>query len=260
MKAHPTRALLLVLVLLTGGCTSRPTWGHRATVVPSWSRVQRAAVTAATDPQTWAPLAGAALLQLGDADEDIATWASDNTPVFGSRQTAADVSDVILGAAPFVWGASLLATPSGPGLRDGLWPKAKGGALETVGILASGGIATLLKDTTNRTRPDGTDDRSFPSGHAYAVSTFMTLTRRHAEATPMTRWQRDTIAVSTTAATAVTAWARVEGERHFPSDVLAGWGLSNFFAVLFHDSFIGGGRVRARAGRGGFGLGLRYDL
>ena len=36
-----------------------------------------------------------------------------------------------------------------------------------------------------------------------------------------------------------TAWARVEGGVHYPSDVLAGAALGNFTAVLLHDLFLG---------------------
>ncbi len=35
------------------------------------------------------------------------------------------------------------------------------------------------------------------------------------------------------------AWARVEGERHYPSDVLAGAALGHFISAFIHDAFIG---------------------
>ena len=36
-----------------------------------------------------------------------------------------------------------------------------------------------------------------------------------------------------------TAWARIEAEKHFPSDVLAGAALGNFFARFFYGAFVG---------------------
>ena len=39
-------------------------------------------------------------------------------------------------------------------------------------------------------------------------------------------------------ATAV-GWARVEGEKHFPSDVLAGAALGYFLNAFVHDAFLG---------------------
>jgi membrane-associated phospholipid phosphatase len=36
-----------------------------------------------------------------------------------------------------------------------------------------------------------------------------------------------------------TAWARVEAQKHFPSDILAGAALGNFVASFVHDAFLG---------------------
>jgi hypothetical protein len=35
------------------------------------------------------------------------------------------------------------------------------------------------------------------------------------------------------------AWARVEGAKHFPSDVLAGAALGYFITAFIHDAFLG---------------------
>ena len=35
------------------------------------------------------------------------------------------------------------------------------------------------------------------------------------------------------------AWARVEGDRHYPSDVLAGAALGHFLSAFIHDAFLG---------------------
>lgn len=37
----------------------------------------------------------------------------------------------------------------------------------------------------------------------------------------------------------ITAWARVEGNVHYPSDVLVGAALGNFIGMFIHDAFIG---------------------
>jgi membrane-associated phospholipid phosphatase len=39
--------------------------------------------------------------------------------------------------------------------------------------------------------------------------------------------------------TAATAWARLEANQHFPSDVLAGVALGHFFGAFFTDAFLG---------------------
>ncbi len=35
------------------------------------------------------------------------------------------------------------------------------------------------------------------------------------------------------------AWARIEGKKHFPSDVLAGAALGHFLTAFIHDAFLG---------------------
>jgi membrane-associated phospholipid phosphatase len=39
--------------------------------------------------------------------------------------------------------------------------------------------------------------------------------------------------------TAATAWARVEANQHYPSDVLAGIALGHFFGAFITDAFLG---------------------
>src|SRR5512145_438633 len=128
------RCALLASAL--GACatgTDGPFWGADATIVPGWERLGHAAVTAATDPFTWAPAIGAAALQIGEADRDIADWANDETPIFGSRETASDASDWLRGASVAVYVGTGLGAPAPRG--DWLAAKAKGMA---VGAAAMG--------------------------------------------------------------------------------------------------------------------------
>ena len=117
------RCALLAFAL--GACatgTDGPFWGADATIAPGWDRLGRAALTAATDPFTWAPAIGAAALQIGEADHDIAEWANDETPIFGSRETASDASDWLRGASMAIYVGAGLGTPA-PG---GDWLSAVG--------------------------------------------------------------------------------------------------------------------------------------
>jgi hypothetical protein len=36
-----------------------------------------------------------------------------------------------------------------------------------------------------------------------------------------------------------TAWARVEAQKHYPSDMLAGAALGHFLTAFIHDAFLG---------------------
>lgn len=265
MRARLARVRALVILglasaLACAGCTSTPVWGQRAQAFPSWQRIRCAAITAATDPHTWAPLAGAAVLQIGDADREIADWAREHTPIFGSNRTAEDVSDVLLDASRVGWGVSLAFTPSGKQLGPALGHKAKGLAVELVALEAQRHAIQGLKRATNRLRPDGKDRRSFPSAHNGAVSSFGALTRRHADAMPLRPHERRLIYATTTAASITTGWARVEAGRHFPADSLAAWGLGNFLSVFLHDAFLGRTCLRVHTAPNAIGLGLAHDF
>ena len=63
------RSFLLSLVLVLSACGSHragSVWGEDATLAPGRTRLESALLTAATDPFTWMPAAGAAAMQIGD--------------------------------------------------------------------------------------------------------------------------------------------------------------------------------------------------
>jgi hypothetical protein len=78
--------LSVFLVLLGTGCTTLPNghrWGEDVSF-GSWERIKTATLKAATDPETWVPVAGALLLSIGDLDEDLSDWAIRETGASGS--------------------------------------------------------------------------------------------------------------------------------------------------------------------------------
>ena len=81
------------------------------------------------------------------------------------------------------------------------------------GLAIDGALVFGAKHLAGRTRPDGSDRLSFPSGHTSGAFTFATiLSRRYG-------WRLG--AVGYTLAT-MTAGARLEDNRHYLSDVIAG--------------------------------------
>lgn len=87
------------------------------------------------------------------------------------------------------------------------------GVLEFSGSFA-GTMATveILKETTHETRPNGADDKSFPSGHAAAA--FSGATFIHARY----GWKR---ALVPYAAATFVAYSRVQSGWHYTHDVVA---------------------------------------
>jgi len=258
--------LLLAACCLCSACTSLPDgsrWGDAATLTPGWQRVKVSAVDAAKSPWVWGPLAGAAVLQVDSWDEDVADWATDEAPVFGSVQNAEDWSDGLRDASVLGYAASVLATPSGD--LDGDWLAAKTrGTLVGVGaFVATSTVTSGLKSLTSRERPNGTDDRSFPSGHASTAAVFDTLTVRNLQSIDTSPALRTTLEIGAGAITAGTAWARVEAGAHYPSDVLVGVALGNFMAAFFTEAFLGlepGTKFALSAEPTRGGASLRWDV
>jgi membrane-associated phospholipid phosphatase len=77
-----------------------------------------------------------------------------------------------------------------------------------------------------------------PSGHASSAFSGMALANRNLDYIQMHPYARNGLKAANIAAAASVAWARVEGEKHYPTDVLVGAALGNFLTRLVHDSFM----------------------
>lgn len=245
-------------------------WGQDASLAPGWERVGRAAKNAALATETWVPAAGALALQIGHADQKVQAWAAEHTPVFGSRRNADQVSDNLKRASGALWLVSGLATPSGDdGSSDeeGEWflNKARGLGVQTgAGVLLRSTVG-ILKDTTGRTRPNGFGKSSFPSDHASNTSLYNTMASKNIETLG---WSDNAVSISRFGLgtlSAATAWARIEANQHYPSDVLAGIALGHFFGVFFTEAFLGVDDpsqflVQFEPSRGGYVMMVRFGF
>lgn len=234
-------------MLFLSGCGTMQNgrgWGQDATLTPGWDRVGRAALNALAAPETWATAAGAAAFQIGHADRNVSDWAARSTPVYGSRHNAYQASDRLLYASEAIWAVSGAATPSGDAAGEWIRSKIKGFSAEAGGGIAALGVVDTLKEGTDRSRPDRSNRRSFPSAHAAGSSYFFTLSSRHIDAYG---WPDDAVTagrISLGALAAATAWARVEAYKHYPSDVLAGIAIGHFFGAFVTDTFVGADNPR----------------
>lgn len=92
----------------------------------------------------------------------------------------------------------------------------------------SSGISELLKATITKTRPDGTDTQSFPSGHTtLAFTNAAVLQHEFQDVSPV-------FAYSGYAFAATTGAFRMLNNRHYFSDVLVGAGLGIFITQLVY--------------------------
>ena len=95
-----------------------------------------------------------------------------------------------------------------------------------------------LKSAITRTRPDDDGKDSFPSGHSTRAFATATMASANLEGTPMPAGLRIGLDAGITTLAAGTAWARVEGGRHFPSDVLAGAAIGSFVSTWVRECFL----------------------
>jgi membrane-associated phospholipid phosphatase len=263
-RCAPKFGACAVLSIALGACTTAsegPYWGADATAALGWDRIADAALKAALDPFTWAPAVGAAALQIEDLDDEIADWANDETPLLGSRGTAADVSDGLQAASVALYVAAGLAAPAPD--DDWLATKAKGFAVGAAAIGTTIGITSLLKETTARDRPLDQNNDSFPSGHASLAAVSARMTHETLRYYDLSRGARIAADAGLAGLALATGWARVEAGEHHPADVLAGAALGNFIAVFATEAFLRpafGETVALRARSHGDGMALQVSV
>ena len=214
-------------------------WGQDATIKPGWKKCAIQLYPCSNVSLYLGTSHGAALLQIDGWDRGVSNWASDNTPVFGSQQSAEDASDVFKSIASAAWVVTTLATPSGEAPGQWFAAKSKGFAVLAAAKWLNSGTTNAVKGWAARTRPYGSDTKSFPSGHSSSATLSATLAARNLQSIEMDDNYRNTMEIGLGVIAAGTAWARVEGKVHFPSDVLAGTALGHFIAVFVNNAFMG---------------------
>lgn len=232
---------VLSVVLICSGCSTLASghgWGAKATARPGWERVRQAAVEAAKDPWVWVPVAGALVFEIDSFDRRTSDWAREHTPVFGSTKNAVRWSDDLRAACGFMMIGTLIATPSGNDSGEWLLNKLKGGIVELAAVGATSITTGMLKDAAGRTRPNGADDESFPSGHSSSAAVSCRLAKINLDSIAIGSGARLATDVGIDAMQFGTAWARVEAGEHFPSDVLVGIALGNFLGRFVTAAFL----------------------
>jgi membrane-associated phospholipid phosphatase len=213
-------------------------WGQDAIYPLDFKKIPRAAFNALVDPQTFIPAAGALVFGLSKWDKKVSHWATYHTPIFGSTSNAANDAlyfEISLYTEVFV---TAVATPSGDDSKDWVYSKLKGMAVEGAAELVTAGMTSLLKDATGRTRPNRSGNASFPSGEASAAFSSVTLSNRNLDSIELPQEVKVPLKVVNILLGSTVAWARVEAQAHYPSDVLAGAALGNFLSATVHDSFL----------------------
>lgn len=106
---------------------------------------------------------------------------------------------------------------------------------DAISIALMTGVVQGLKHTTNVTRPDGTNNQSFPSGHT--ATAFMTATMLSKEYGHISPW----VSVGAYSVATATGLMRMANNKHWLSDVMVGAGigiLSTEFGYWIADAFM----------------------
>lgn len=135
----------------------------------------------------------------------------------------------------------------------GTWiTKDKQGAYQLTKALAGAGIsAHFFKFAAERTRPNASDQRSFPSGHTTAAFGGSEFIRQ--------RWG-NAWGIPATAAAAFVGWSRINANKHFRDDVLAGMSnglLWNWYATTPANESLS---VKPAKLDGGYGFEFSYTF
>lgn len=240
-QMHRIAFLFLCVAVFLYGCGTLGNIGahtHDAIAQLDPHRIYKSASNALLDPNTLIPFAGAAAFRINHLDKKFTRWASSNNPVFGSRTNASESSDLLLRVLEIETILTCLIKPAGNDIGSMIFSKAKDITVEYGAFKLTTVTTEFLKDEIHRTRPDGSDRRSFPSGHSSAAFSLKTLTNRNLDSTGLPGRIRIPLKVGNMLIASAVSWARLEGEKHYPSDVLAGAALGYFISAFLYDAFL----------------------
>ena len=211
------------------GCMSKKWW-------PSKTQWCDATKNAISHPGTWVPMFGATVVAVGSWDRQISDWAVRTTPVFGSQKAAQEASDFLCSSAHIGMIATSLAVPS----NNHPWLLSTTERLfwEHTAVFIASYVTDPIKRFTDRDRPHG-GKRSFPSWHATRTAAYAGMGYRNLDLINIPSTYRYSAQFLLASFAVGTAWARVEAQEHYPTDVLVGAALGNFVAILVHDVFLG---------------------
>lgn len=148
-----------------------------------------------------------------------------------SLEKSGDILHLLIPAAAF--GATLVIEDD----YQGSWQLVKSGVVSRVAVEG-------IKFAVDKDRPDGSGDDSFPSGHtadSFAAATF--IQQRYG-------WQW---AIPAYIGATFVGYSRVESDKHFVEDVLAGAAIGIISGLYFTELY-SGITISPTAGNGHYGL------
>lgn len=207
------------------GCANMDSSDH-------WSgRILNASKTAIQSPNTWVPLTGAVLMVASNSDHEASDWAVENKPLIDHWHDAEEASNTFAGivSVSAILSSALLSTKRSQHSR---WDRLK---VDAATFFITSGVTEQAKTIFGRDRPKNTANDSFPSGHTSQAFCAAAITAKNLKLYRMSKTKKMAINISMYTLAYGTAWARVESQNHYPSDVLAGAALGNFIGIFLRE-------------------------
>lgn len=221
--------------------TKKGKWGRDALWPIKGSKIKEAFVKNATSPHVWVPLIGAGAVHWAGYDKKISKSQVQEKAVFTTPKNTSYWSDHLNNILLMEMYASIMFTSSMPeddSLAKWAWAKTKGGLVTNLASSSSRAGRDVLARWFKRERPNKIDNLSFPSGHSAEAGSRNMLISKNLDNTDMNPYLRTGIKIVNTGMASGTLWARLEGERHYPSDILTGYAVGSFIAGFVFDSLM----------------------
>ena len=216
-------------------------WGKNALYPIRAERILMAVKKNASSAHVWVPALGAGIFGLFNFDHNLSNWISNEASIFKNSEAADNWSDHFNNILLLEMYSVVLLTPSqdeNKSFGGFVLNKVRGGLTVSFAAASSKYTTKQVKKAIHRERPNKLDYKSMPSGHASVAGSRRVLVTNGLEAIEMDSHLR--LGINSLNATMAigTMWARVEGKRHYPSDVLVGYALGSFVSGVVYDSLI----------------------
>lgn len=230
--------------MLSTSCSiinKKGSWGRNAIYPLSGERILTAFKKNASSAHVWGPLLGAGVIGVSNSDKKLSNWVRNEGNVFKDADAADAWSDNFNNILKYQMYLSIALTPSyDEDMNFGkyVWNKTKGGLVVNFASSGSRFSVHQVRKVVKRQRPNKIDHKSLPSGHAAEAGSRRALVGKGLDAIEMSNDLRLGINSLNTTIAIGTLWARVEGNRHYPSDVMAGYALGSFISGFLYDSLM----------------------
>lgn len=238
------QGVLLIFLFMTVSCSilkKEGQWGTKAGFPVKGERILYALKKNVSSPHFWAPLASAGIISVSGLDGTLSKFASESHLLTSDHESTDKLSDRLNTILEIERYASIFVASSWN--EDDGWggyalSKLRGGVVTELSARSTKPANDSLRSFIHRRRPDHSDHRSLPSGHATEASTSRALIARNLDSSRIDESAKKVVNAVNGAITGAVMWARVEARRHYPSDVLAGYSVGYFVSSVIYDSLM----------------------